>query len=105
MYDDNITPGFGAGLWKIIRSVLMFLCAIVTIWHIKLCSKLNKEKWVNPVDVSDNREVSFVVNSGDSLSRVSNNLEKQKLIRSSSFLSTLRILRASVKRYRRGSIS
>jgi UPF0755 protein len=86
MYDDNITPGFGAGLWKIIRSVLMFFCALLLLYGIlSFAVSSIKEKWVNPVDVSDNREVSFVVNSGDSLSRVSNNLEKQKLIRSSSF--------------------
>ncbi|HHU01693.1 MAG TPA: endolytic transglycosylase MltG [Christensenellaceae bacterium] len=86
MYDDNITPGFGAGLWKIIRSVLMFFCALLLLYGIlSFAVSSIKEKWVNPVDVSDNSEVSFVVNSGDSLSRVSNNLEKQKLIRSSSF--------------------
>lgn len=86
MYDDNITPGFGAGLWKILRSVFMFFCALLLLYGIlSFAVSSIKEKWVNPVDVSDNREVSFVVNSGDSLSRVSNNLEKQKLIRSSSF--------------------
>ncbi len=86
MYDDNITPGFGAGLWKIIRSVLMFFCALLLLYGVlRFAVSSIKEKWVDPVDISDNSEVSFVVNSGDSLSRVSTNLEKQKLIRSSSF--------------------
>lgn len=74
-----------SGLWAALRPILVLVCAGILVIGI-LSTGLGKvkEKFIDPVDTADTREIVFVVNSGDSLTRVANNLEKQNIVRSSS---------------------
>lgn len=73
-------------LWSMVRPVLVFLCsALLLIGVVSTIVNKGREEWINPVNALDQSEIVFVVNSGDSLSRVSKNLEKQNIVRSSSF--------------------
>ena len=74
-----------SGLWKILRPVLIGLCALLivfgvlsTVWsHVQ-------DKYLSPVDPADDTEIAFSVETGNSLSRVSRNLESAGLIKNSS---------------------
>ena len=74
-----------SGLWKIFRPVLIGLCALLivfgvlsTVWsHVQ-------DKYLSPVDPADDTEIAFSVETGNSLSRVSRNLESAGLIKNSS---------------------
>ncbi len=72
-------------LWSMLRPVLIFVCAALLLIGVvsTVVNKARKE-WIDPVNPLDNNEVVFVVNNGDSLSRVSKNLEKQNIVRGSS---------------------
>lgn len=75
-----------AWLWSMLRPVLVFACALILLMGaVSMATGYVKKKWVAPVDPKDSAPVAFVVNNGDSLTRVSKNLEKQNLVRSSSF--------------------
>ena len=68
-------------LWQILRPVLLALCICLVVAGV-LMSAWN---WVDrhffaPVDAQDPSEVTFVVSSGNSLTRVANNLEEAGLI-------------------------
>ena len=72
-----------SGLWKILRPVLVTIAVMVlvagicmTVWN-----KLYGE-FAAPVDTQDSSEYAFEITSGESLNRVSSNLEKAGLIRS-----------------------
>lgn len=72
-----------SGLWQIIRPILVGLTVLVlvigigmTVWN-KLYGS-----FLAPVDPEDPTEYTFEISSGDSLNKVSNNLEKAGLIRS-----------------------
>ena len=72
-----------SGLWKILRPVLVAIAVLVlvagicmTVWN-----KLYGE-FAAPVDTQDPSEYAFEITSGESLNRVSSNLEKAGLIRS-----------------------
>jgi len=72
-----------SGLWKILRPVLVAIAVLVlvagicmTVWN-----KLYGE-FAAPVDTRDPSEYAFEITSGESLNRVSSNLEKAGLIRS-----------------------
>ena len=72
-----------SGLWKVLRPVLVALAVLVlvagicmTVWN-----KLYGE-FAAPVDTQDPSEYAFEITSGESLNRVSSNLEKAGLIRS-----------------------
>ena len=69
-------------LWHMLRPVLMVLCVIVVVAGVAMAAY----NWIDrsffaPVDENDTAPVTFVVESGNSLTRVSNNLESQGLIR------------------------
>ena len=74
-----------SGLWRILRPVLIGLCALLivfgvlsTVWsHVQ-------DKYLSPVDPADDTEIAFSVETGNSLSRVSRNLESAGLIKNSS---------------------
>ncbi|HHT15044.1 MAG: endolytic transglycosylase MltG [Christensenellales bacterium] len=73
-------------LWSIIRPVLVFICALILLAGvISTGIRIAKGKWIDPVNPKDTQEITFLVESGDSLSRVSQNLEKQNLVRSGAF--------------------
>ena len=70
-------------LWTALRPVLLALCVLVVITGVVM----SVWNWTNrtflvPVDEQDESEVTFVVSSGSSLTRVANNLEEAGLIRS-----------------------
>lgn len=69
-------------LWHILRPVVISLCVILVVTGIVM----GTVNWVNrnffaPVDENDSTPITFIVESGNSLTRVSNNLESQGLIR------------------------
>ncbi|NLW20143.1 MAG: endolytic transglycosylase MltG [Clostridiales bacterium] len=72
-------------LWNLVRPVLVFVSALL------LLIGLVSYGWgrisavfIDPVDKADTQPVAFTVAAGDSLTRVSNNLESQNLIRNRS---------------------
>ncbi|MBQ6804878.1 MAG: endolytic transglycosylase MltG [Clostridia bacterium] len=69
-------------LWHLLRPILLALCVIVVVTGVVMAT-IN---WVDrnffaPVDAQDQSYVTFEVASGNSLTRVANNLESQGLIR------------------------
>ena len=74
-----------SGLWAILRPILIALGALVLVMGIVM----NGWNYVNnafftAVNPRDTQEMIFTVASGDSLTRVSDNLEEQNLIKNSS---------------------
>ncbi len=74
-----------SGLWKVLRPVLITITVLVlaagicmTVWN-RLYGK-----FAAPVDAEDKSEYTFEITSGESLNRVSANLENAGLIRSKS---------------------
>ncbi len=69
-------------LWQLLRPVLLALCVLLVVSGVLMTGY----NWVDrhffaPVDENDQTPVTFVVASGNSLTRVANNLESQGLIR------------------------
>ena len=77
-------------LWRIARPVLVCAAALILVAGVLLTAwdKLG-ERFFYPVDPNDNTPVTFVVESGNSLTTVANNLEEQGLIRNRSVLKYL----------------
>ena len=75
-------PYWYSALWKIIRPILVFAGAMIVVIGL-LYGVWNKvyDELLAPVDVSAAQEISFTVESGQSLTRVANNLEEAGLIR------------------------
>lgn len=74
------------GIWNILRPILMILCALILLYGIvSSVVSVARQKWVDPANPDDTSDITFIVKSGDSLNRVSNNLEKQNLVRSGTF--------------------
>ncbi len=74
-----------SGLWKILRPLL--IGATVAVVVVGLCMSLWNRLYSNyagPVDEGDDSEVFFAIESGQSLTRVANNLEEAGLIHSKS---------------------
>ena len=73
-----------SGLWRILRPVLVFLTALLIVFGIAsaVWQKID-DSFLSPVDPADETEIAFSVESGNSLTRVSNNLKKQNLIKNS----------------------
>ena len=68
-------------LWTLLRPLLIALCVIVVVTGVLM----GGWNWVNshflaPMDAGDESEITFVVSSGSSLTRVANNLEEAGLI-------------------------
>jgi len=74
-----------SGLWKILRPLLIGVTVAVVV--VGLCMSLWNRLYSNyagPVDKGDDSEVFFAIESGQSLTRVANNLEEAGLIHSKS---------------------
>lgn len=68
-------------LWDILRPVLLALCVCVVVAGVVLgVWNWADRNFLAPVDAEDRQEVTFVVASGNSLTRVANNLEEAGLI-------------------------
>ncbi len=75
-----------SGLWRILRPVLVFVSsALIVFGVISAAYEAIDKAFLSPVDPADQTEIAFSVESGNSLTRVSNNLESQNLIKNSTF--------------------
>ena len=86
IYREREYGGFWySGLWKVLRPVLvgMTVAVIVAGLGMGLWNRLYEE-YIGPMDAADETEVPFAIESGQSLTRVANNLEKAGLIHSRS---------------------
>lgn len=75
-------PYWYSWLWHVLRPVLIFLCALTVVAGVAM----GVWEWIDgsylqPVDAGDQTAIAFAVKSGDSLTRVANNLESSGLIR------------------------
>lgn len=75
-----------SGLWRLLRPVLVFITALLIVFGVvsAVWQKID-DSFLSPVDPTDETEIAFSVESGNSLTRVSKNLESQSLIKSSTF--------------------
>lgn len=72
-------------LWNLLRPVIILACAaLLLIGIVSFAWGRVSAVFVDPVDPRDTAPVVFVVKPGDSLTRVSNNLQNQNLIRNRS---------------------
>ena len=74
-----------SALWRVLRSVLIWVAAFVLVFGL-LSGLYNTidENYFSAVDAADSTEIPFSVASGQSLTRVANNLEEQGLIKNRS---------------------
>ena len=69
-------------LWTALRPVLVALCALLVVAGVAMAAwNWVDRHYFSPVDPADQTEIPFVVSSGNSLTRVANNLEDAGLIR------------------------
>ena len=75
-----------SGLWRLLRPALVFIASLMIVFGIVsvIWQKID-ESFLSPVDPADQTDIAFSVESGNSLTRVSNNLESQGLIKNSTF--------------------
>lgn len=75
-------PYWYSALWRVIRPILVFAGALIVVIGL-LYSAWNKvyDTFLAPADVASEQEIPFTVESGQSLTRVANNLETSGLIR------------------------
>lgn len=75
-------PYWYSGLWNILRPILVGAASLVVVIGL-LLTVWNKvyDAYLAPADVNDPTEMAFAVESGQSLTRVANNLESAGLIR------------------------
>lgn len=73
-----------SALWRLLRSVLIVVTALVLVFGL-LSGLYNtlSENYLRAVDPTDQTEIAFSVNSGQSLTRVAHNLEDAGLIKNS----------------------
>ena len=77
-------------LWLIARPVLIVLSAAILLAGVALSGwEAVSDKYFNPVDIGDMTPITFVVESGSSLTSVTNKLEEQGIIRNRSVLKYL----------------
>ena len=75
-----------SGLWRILRPILIGLASLLIVFGvISAAYQWVDARFLSPVDPEDHTEIAFSVQSGNSLSRVSKNLESQGLIKSHTF--------------------
>ena len=75
-----------SGLWRILRPALVFTASLLIVFGvISAVYQGVNEAFISPVDTEDDTEIAFSVESGSSLTRVSNNLESQGLIKNRTF--------------------
>ncbi len=71
-----------SGLWNLIRPLLIVLGSLIVVVGITMTGwNFVYGNYLAPVDENNNTPVTFVVESGNSLSRVATNLENQNLVR------------------------
>lgn len=71
-------------IWRVLRTFLiLFISIILSFGLLSLIYKKFHSEYISPVNLDDNTEINFTVESGSSLSKVSKNLEKEGLIRNS----------------------
>ncbi len=75
-----------SGLWHILRPILIGLTALLIVFGVVsgIYNAID-ERFLSPVDPTDETEIAFSVESGNSLTTVSNHLEEQGLIKSRTF--------------------
>lgn len=74
-----------SGLWNILRPLLIVLGSLIVVLGIIMTGwNWLDGKYLAPVSPSDTSSVTFVIDSGSSLTKVSNNLESQNLVRNRS---------------------
>ena len=74
-----------AWLWKILRPILIFLCSLlIVIGLVKTGYDKVYENLLGPVNPEDTHYVTFEVESGQSASKIGENLTKQQLIHKTS---------------------
>ncbi|HML46129.1 MAG TPA: endolytic transglycosylase MltG [Clostridia bacterium] len=74
-------------IWRLARPLLVLFCAgILIVGIIVTGGKYLYSRYLKPVDETDNAPISFVIDSGSSLSTVAANLEAKHLIRNRSVL-------------------
>ena len=94
-----------SGLWNLIRPVLVVLGALLIVFGIVsgIWSTI-EDRFLTPIDPNDQTEIAFSVESGNSLTRVSNNLEQQGLIKNSTFSNITATLPEWARRFRQATI-
>ncbi|NLO85336.1 MAG: endolytic transglycosylase MltG [Clostridiales bacterium] len=75
-----------SGIWQILRPVLIVLTSLLIVFGIVMTvyGAVN-DNFLTAVDPNDQNEIAFSIESGNSLTRVANNLEEQGLIKNRSF--------------------
>lgn len=74
-----------SGIWRILRPVLIGCTALLLVFGLLSTGyRIIDEKFLSPVDPQSATLVPFTIQSGASLTRVSNNLEEQGLIKNRS---------------------
>ena len=72
-------------LWNIVRPVLVFLCvAVITVGVLTVAWNYLDARFIAPTEPGNTAPVTFEVKSGNSLTRVANNLEAAGLVRNRS---------------------
>lgn len=72
-----------SGLWHILRPILIVLASLICVVGLFMAGwNWAYDKFLSPVNPQDPAQISFTVESGSSLTRVANNLEKNNLVRS-----------------------
>ena len=75
-----------SGIWHILRPVLIVITSLLIVFGVvSTVYGVVNDKFLSPVDPGDQTEIAFTVENGNSLTRVSNNLESQGLIKSRTF--------------------
>lgn len=75
-----------SGLWRIIRPALILAASLLIVFGVASAIWQSiDESFLSPVDPHDSTEIAFSVESGNSLTRVANNLEQQGLIKNRTF--------------------
>jgi UPF0755 protein len=74
-----------SGLWRVLRPLLVTLTALLLVFGVaSTVYGVIDDQFISAVDKADQSEIAFTVKSGQSLSRVANNLADQGLIKNRS---------------------
>lgn len=79
-----------AGLWKILRPILIFLCSVlIVIGMVTIGYNKIYDSYLGPVNSQDASIVTFEIESGQSVTAIGSSLEKAELIHSGSIFKYL----------------
>ncbi|MEG0996587.1 MAG: endolytic transglycosylase MltG, partial [Clostridia bacterium] len=74
-----------SGLWNMLRPILIVAASLVLVFGVvSTVYGVVNDKFLSPINPADPTEFAFTVESGNSLTRVANNLESQGLIKNRS---------------------